>query len=91
MGLIINEVRKLNKDNIMIVSNNTGGLKEQITSTYDGILINTNNLTKAKDLILKYFTDTDIKRMSINGYNTLTQKYDFSKTVKEFIEEIIRR
>ncbi len=91
MGLIINEVRKLKKKNILIVANDIGGLKEQIITGYDGVLVDLNDLNKSKEIILKYFNKKDIRRMSINSQKTLKEKYNFNKISKEFIEDIIRR
>lgn len=91
MGLIINEVRRLNKDNILIVANNIGGLKEQITTGYDGVLVDLNNIKEASEIINKYFNSTDIKNMSINSQKTIKEKYDFYKIAKQFLERIINR
>lgn len=35
VGLIINEIRKLNKDNVLIVANDIGGMHEQINDGID--------------------------------------------------------
>ena len=91
MGLIINEVRRLKKENILIVANDIGGLSEQIKTGYDGVLVNLNDLKASKDIILKYFNEEDIKRMNLNSINTLEEKYDFYKTATKFLKEIIRR
>ena len=91
MGLIVNEVRKINNERILIVANKKGGLVEQIKDTYDGILVDLNDLEKSKDKIEKYFNEDDMKRMTINSNKTLKEKYDFYKNAKIFIEDIIRR
>jgi len=91
MGLIVNEVRKLRKDNILIVANNVGGLSEQIKTGYDGVLVDLNNLEEAATTIKQYFNEQDIKKMSKNSIKTLEEKYDFYKTAKNFLEDIIRR
>ena len=79
MGLIINEVRNLKKDNILIVANNIGGLKEQITNGYDGILVNLNDLDKSSKTIIKYFNEKEIKRISKNSIKTLEKNMIFIK------------
>ena len=91
MGLIVNEVRKLGKENIMIVANDIGGLSEQIITGYDGVLVNLENLDESVRVIKKYFNEKDIARMSHNSCKTLKQKYDFSKIVKDFLDDVIRR
>lgn len=90
MGLIINETRKFKRDNILVVSNNIGGLSEQIKTGYDGILVNLDNIEEAKEIISKYFNEKDIKRMSKNSIKTLEDKYDFYKISKNFIEKIVK-
>ena len=89
MGLIVNEVRKLKRDNILIVANNIGGLKEQIKSGVDGVLVDLNNLEESKNTILKYFNNEDIKRICDNGYKVLTTKYDFYKIANKFLDKMI--
>ena len=82
-------IRNLKRDNILIVANNIGGLKEQIKSGVDGILVDLNNLEEAKNTILKYFNNGDIKRICDNGYKVLTTKYDFYKIANKFIDNMI--
>lgn len=89
MGLIVNEVRKLNKNNILIVANNIGGLKEQIKSGYDGVLVNLNNLDESVKTIKKYFKEVEMKRIANNSQKTLRNKYDFSKTMENFLKDVI--
>ena len=43
-GLIINEMRRFNKDNVLIVANDRGGLHEQINDGIDGILVDLEDL-----------------------------------------------
>ena len=91
MGLVINETRKLQKDNILIVANNIGGLKEQIINGYDGVLVDLNNLDESAKTITKYFNKEEMKRISKNSIKTLEERYNFYKIAKKFLEDIIRR
>ena len=88
-GLIINEIRKLNRNNILIVANNINGLKEQIKDKYDGILINTDDIKSSTKKINKYFNKKEMQRLNKNSQRTLYEKYDFYNNVKIFIKEMI--
>ncbi|MDR0850693.1 MAG: glycosyltransferase [Christensenellaceae bacterium] len=70
-GLIINEIRRLNRNNILIVANDIGGLSEQIDDTKDGVLVNLDNLQESALKILKYFNDKDMHRMNLQAQITL--------------------
>ncbi len=50
-GLIINQVRRLNKNNILIVANDIGGLHEQINDCNNGILVNLDNKDESANKI----------------------------------------
>lgn len=79
VGLIINEIRKMNKDNVLIVANDIGGLSEQINSGKDGILVNLENLEESKEIIEKYFNPEDIRMINKNAQKRLKLNYDFLK------------
>lgn len=89
MGLIINEIRLLNKSNILIVSNNVNGLKEQIDDKKDGILVDINNVQESKEKILRYFNNHSISKMNSESQITLTKKYDLEKNVKGFLNNFL--
>lgn len=88
MGLIINELRKLNKDNILIVANNIDGLKEQIIDGVDGILVDLNYISESKNKIQKHFNSKDMKELNKNSQITLKNKYDFQKNFNKFINQL---
>ena len=88
-GLIINEIRKLNKDNVLIVANNINGLKEQIKDKYDGLLIDTNDIERSTKKIKKYFNKNKMKKLNKNAQKTLYKKYNFYKNIRNFIKEMI--
>lgn len=89
MGLIVNEVRRLYKDNILIVANDKGGLKEQITSGYDGVLVDLNNLKESALEITKFLDLKKMKKMALNSRKTLEKNYDFYKNAVQFINKIM--
>lgn len=80
VGLIINEIRKMNKDNVLIVANDIGGLSEQIESGVDGVLVNLENLEESKEIIKKYFNNNVIKNINKNSQKRLRNNYNFLKT-----------
>lgn len=88
-GLVINEIRKMNKDNILLVANDIDGLNEQIEDTKDGILVNMDNLEEAKNKINKYFNSKDITRINKNSIRTLKNKYDFENICNNFLKELL--
>lgn len=90
MGLIVNEIRKLNKENILIIANNIPGLREQIYDGVDGLLINVDDIKESAIKIKKYFNDECMKKLSNNGFETVKKKYDFDKTFKEFFNKVIK-
>ena len=89
MGLIINEVRRLNRDNILIVANDRGGLREQIDDTKDGILVDLNNMSESAKKIKQYFNNYDIMEMNRRSQKVIRQKYDFYENLKGFITELL--
>lgn len=88
-GLVINEIRKMNKNNILLVANNIDGLNEQIEDTKDGILVNMDNLEESALKIKEYFNSKDIIRINNNSLVTLKNKYDFEKICNKFLKELI--
>ena len=86
MGLIANEIRKLNKDNILLVANDIGPFREQIDDLQDGILVDLDNIECSALKIRKYFNDEYIKKINKNGQITLREKYDFRVNVEKFLK-----
>ena len=89
VGLIINEVRSLNKNNILIVANNVDGISEQIDDSYNGILVDLSDLNESKRKIIKYFNFDSMKNMNFNSQEKLKKNYDFEKNCYEFLIKII--
>ncbi len=89
-GLEINEIRKLNKENILLVSNNIEALKEQIDDGINGILIDIDNIENSASRILKYFNDDDMKIMAHNSYQKLNNCFDFEKTMSKFLKKLLK-
>lgn len=88
-GLIINETRKLNRDNILIVSNKTGGLTEQIIDGIDGLLIDINNISESASKINKYLNFQTIQNMNRQSQIALKTKYNFEIIFEKFINKLI--
>ena len=86
----INEIRKLNKENILLVSNNIEALKEQIDDGINGILIDIDNIENSASRILKYFNDDDMKIMAHNSYQKLNNCFDFEKTMSKFLKKLLK-
>ena len=89
MGLIINEVRKMNKNNVLLVSNKTDGLKEQIRHGYDGLLVNLDNIQESAKQIESFLDGDKVALLNKNSQKTMHIKYDFTKNFKKFIGRVI--
>ncbi len=76
-GIVILEAMACKKP---VVAANNAGPKEIITSGRDGYLFIPDD---EKDLIEKTLKAWDTQNMGLNGYETVTKKYDWSVVVKE--------
>ena len=85
-GLIINQVRRLNKNNILIVANDIGGLHEQITDINDGLLVNLDNIDESANKIREYFNKKSLIEFNKNSQEKLKNYYDFEKICFHFLE-----
>lgn len=88
MGLVINEIRKLRKDNILVVANDIDGLNEQIKDGYDGLLVDLSNLEDSKKKIEKYFNKEKMSLLCSNGYDRLKKDYNFEKNCGKFLNDL---
>ena len=88
-GLVINEIRRYNKDNILLVANNIDGLNEQIEDEVDGILINIDNIEESAIKVRKHLNKKSIKKLNYNSQLRLKKDYDFEKNCKIFLKKII--
>jgi len=89
MGLTFNEIRKMNKDNVLIVANDIDGIKEQVEDGIDGLLVDLDNLVSSKIKIEKYFNSESIKTLNRNAQQRLAKDYDIEKNFNEFFKEIL--
>lgn len=88
-GLVINEIRRFNKDNVLIVANKRGGLVEQINDGVDGILVDLDNIAEASIKIKKYFNDADIKKLNNAGQKRLSKDYNLINNFDLFFKRIL--
>lgn len=88
-GLIINEMRRFNKDNILIVANDRGGLHEQISDGIDGILVDLDDIDSSANKIKKYFDEEKIKKMNFESQKKLNNNYNLEKNFDLFFEKIL--
>lgn len=89
VGLIINEVRKMNKNNVLIVANDIGGMHEQINDNFDGVLVNLDNINYSAKKIKKVFNDISLNEFNKNSQIRLKRDYDFEKICKECLNFFI--
>lgn len=88
MGLIINEVRKMKKTNILSVANDIDGLKEQIVDEEDGLLVHLEDIDSAILKIKNNYNTEQMIRMSKNGYERLKKDYNFLENFKHFLIDL---
>lgn len=91
MGLVVNEIRKKNKDNILIVANDIDGLREQINDGIDGLLVDLENIEESSKKIRNYFNIETMNKMNIKSQETLKNKFNFYKNLTEFMDELINK
>lgn len=89
VGLIVNETRKLNKDNILVVANDIGGLHEQIADGKDGVLVDLEDIAESADKISKYLNSDLIREMNILSQIRLKEMYDFEKICTVFLRTLL--
>lgn len=89
VGLIVNETRKLNKDNVLVVANDIGGLHEQIADGKDGVLVDLEDISGAAKKISQYLNSDTIRNMNILSQARLKEMYDFEKICKVFLGKIL--
>lgn len=90
MGLVINVIRKKNKDNILIVANDIDGLKEQINDGVDGVIVDLDDIHGSSKKIKKYFNEETMKQMNKESQKILKTKYNFYKNFNNFIDELLK-
>lgn len=89
VGLIVNETRKLNKANVLVVANDIGGLHEQIADGRDGVLVDLEDITGAANKISKYLNSDTIREMNILSQLRLKEMYDFEKICTVFLRTLL--
>lgn len=88
-GLIINEMRRFNKDNVLIVANDRGGLHEQIRDGIDGVLVDLNDIDSSANKIRKYFDEETIKMMNFESQKKLINNYNLEKNFDLFFKKVL--
>ncbi len=89
VGLIVNETRKLNKANVLVVANDIGGLHEQIADGRDGVLVDLEDISGAADKISKYLDKDKIRDMNTLSQARLKEMYDFEKICTVFLRTLL--
>lgn len=87
-GLVINEMRRFNKNNVLIVANDRGGLHEQINDGIDGVLIDLDNIKESAVKVSKYFNLESIKKLNNEAQKRLLTDYDLVKNFDVFFRKV---
>ena len=87
-GLVINEMRRFNKDNVLI-ANDRGGLHEQISDGIDGVLVDLNDIDSSANKIRKYFDKETLRKMNIESQKNLKDNYDLEKNFDVFLKKVL--
>lgn len=88
-GLVINEIRKFNKDNVLIVVNDRGGLHEQINDGINGILVDLDDIDGSANKIKKYLDAEIIKKMNFESQKKLKNNYNLKKNFDIFFRKVL--
>ena len=88
-GLVINEMRRFNKNNVLIVANDRGGLHEQISDGIDGVLVDFNDIDGSANKIRKYFDEKTIRKMHVESQKKLKNNYDLEKNFDAFFKKVL--
>ena len=88
-GLVINEIRKFNKDNVLIVANDRGGLHEQINDGINGILVDLDDIDGSANKIKKYLDAEIIKKMNFESQKKLKNNYNLKKNFDIFFRKVL--
>lgn len=88
-GLVINEIRRFNKDNVLIVANDRGGLHEQINDAINGILVNLDDIDNSANKIKKYLDVEIIKKMNFESQKKLKNNYNLEKNFDMFFRKVL--
>lgn len=88
-GLVINEMRRFNKDNVLIVANQRGGLTEQINDGVDGILVDLDNIDASAKKISKYFDYEIMKKINQEGQKRLLNDYNLIENFDSFFKKVL--
>ncbi len=89
VGLIINEVRKMNKNNILIVANNIQSFKDQIDDKKDGLIVDVDDIKNSAIKIKKFFNTKEINTMNNNSQKRLKNNFDLRKNIDVFLKQIL--
>ena len=88
-GLVINEIRRFNKDNVLIVANDRGGLHEQINDGINGLLVDLDDIDGSANKIKKYLDAEIIKKMNFESQKKLNNNYNLKKSFDIFFREVL--
>lgn len=88
-GLVINEMRRFNKNNVLIVANDRGGLHEQINDGIDGVLIDLDNIEDSAVKISKYFNLESMEKLNREAQKRLLTDYDLVKNFDVFFRKVL--
>lgn len=89
-GLLVNEIRRFNKSNILLVANDVDGINEQIEDGVDGILVNLENIQESALKVKKMFNDNSILNLNKGAQERLKKDYDFYKNCLDFFKAILK-
>lgn len=88
-GLVVNEIRKMNKENVLLIANDINGIKEMINDGVDGTLVNLDNLEESKEKIVNCFNKEYMEKVRKGAIKRLKKDYDFEKNIRKFLESLI--
>ena len=88
-GLVVNEIRKMDKENVLLIANNIDGIKEMVNDGVDGTLVDLDNLEESKNIIINCFNKEYMEKVRKGAIKRLKNDYDFEKNCRNFLESLI--
>ena len=88
-GLVVNEIRKMNKENVLLIANSINGIKEMVNDGVDGTLVDLDNLEESKKKIINCFNKEYMEKVREGAIKRLKKDFDFEKNCRVFLESLI--
>jgi len=88
-GLLVEEARMVDNNDVLVVANSVDGLVEQIEDGINGLLVDSYKENEVVKKILDFDNSKKIKELSEGGKRVLRKKYNLRKNLKKGLGNIV--